>query len=69
MTDSLAAAPNAISSEKAASGVAQRRRARAQRDRIAACAYPIGMTVALIVLWEVAARLFSFPPYLGNYLF
>jgi NitT/TauT family transport system permease protein len=62
--DSLAAPPTAVSTETVATGVQQRRRARAQRDRMAACAYPIGMTVALIVLWEASARLFSFPPYL-----
>jgi NitT/TauT family transport system permease protein len=43
---------------------AQQRRTRAQRDRLAALAYPIGMTVVLIALWEIAARVFSFPPYL-----
>ena len=48
---------------KAAAGV-QQRRARAQRDRMAALAYPVGMTVVLIGLWEAAARIFSFPPYL-----
>src|SRR5580658_1958034 len=61
--DSLTAPPpSAASTGKAAS--AQLRRARARRDRVAALAYPIGMTVALIILWEAAARLFSFPPYL-----
>ena len=62
--DSLTASPNAGSTGKAAPSVAQRHRARARRDRIAALAYPIGMTVVLIFLWEAAARLFSFPPYL-----
>jgi len=60
--DSLIAPPNAASAGKAAS--AQLRRARAQRDRLAALAYPIGMTVVLIALWEISARVFSFPPYL-----
>jgi NitT/TauT family transport system permease protein len=59
---SLTALPSAVSTGKAAS--AQLRRARAQRDRIAALAYPLGMTVVLIALWEIAARVFSFPPYL-----
>jgi NitT/TauT family transport system permease protein len=60
--DSLTVPPSAVSVGKTAS--ARLRRARAQRDRIAALAYPIGMTVVLIALWEAAARLFSFPPYL-----
>src|ERR1700683_2937851 len=60
--DSLTGPPDVASAGKAAS--AQLRRARAQRDRIAALAYPLGMTVVLIALWEVAARVFSFPPYL-----
>jgi NitT/TauT family transport system permease protein len=62
--DSLGVSPNAGNAEKAASSVAQRHRARARRDQIAALAYPIGMTVALLILWEAAARVFSFPPYL-----
>jgi NitT/TauT family transport system permease protein len=61
MADPLAASPGI---QKGGSSAAQRRRARARRDRVAALAYPIGMTVALIILWEAAARLFSFPPYL-----
>jgi NitT/TauT family transport system permease protein len=60
--DSLTAPPSAASAGKAA-GV-QQRRARAQRDRLAALAYPIGMTLVLIALWEISARVFSFPPYL-----
>ena len=42
----------------------QRRHNRARRDRIAAFAYPIGMLVALLVIWELAARLFALPSYL-----
>jgi NitT/TauT family transport system permease protein len=61
--DSLPASPSTASTGKAAAS-AQLRRARAQRDRMAALAYPIGMTVVLIALWEAAARVFSFPPYL-----
>jgi NitT/TauT family transport system permease protein len=61
--DSLTAPPNMASAGKAATR-AQQRRTRAQRDRLAALAYPIGMTVVLIALWEIAARVFSFPPYL-----
>ncbi len=45
-------------------GLRQRRRARTRRDRIAALGYPIGMMAALILLWEVAARLLSIPPFL-----
>ena len=60
----ITALPDAVSTGKSGSSVAQRHRARARRDRMAALAYPIGMTVALIILWEAAARLFSFPPYL-----
>ncbi len=42
----------------------QRRRAGDRRDRIRALIYPIGMMVVLIAVWQVAALLFSFPPYL-----
>lgn len=45
-------------------GIQQRSRDRARRERIGALIYPVGMMVALIVVWEVAARLFSIPPYL-----
>ncbi len=45
-------------------GVRQRRRERARRDRIAGLAYPIGMMLALLVIWELAARLFAIPAYL-----
>jgi NitT/TauT family transport system permease protein len=45
-------------------GLRQRRRERARRDRITAVVYPIGMMVALLAVWEVAARLLSLPPYL-----
>jgi NitT/TauT family transport system permease protein len=62
--DSLTAPPDTASTEDIGASVQQRRRARAQRDQLAACAYPIGMTVVLILLWEASARLFSFPPYL-----
>jgi NitT/TauT family transport system permease protein len=61
MVDPLAASPG---TEKRGSSVAQRHRARERRDRMAALAYPIGMTAALIIVWEAAARVFSFPPYL-----
>lgn len=42
----------------------QRRRERIRRDRIGSLAYPVGMIVAALALWEAAARLFSIPPYL-----
>jgi NitT/TauT family transport system permease protein len=42
----------------------QRQRARARRDRIGALIYPIGMMVVLIAVWQMAAILFLFPPYL-----
>jgi NitT/TauT family transport system permease protein len=45
-------------------GMRQRRRERARRDRIMAVVYPIGMMVALLAVWEAAARLLSLPPYL-----
>jgi len=45
-------------------GVQQRRRRRLRRERIGSLAYPIGMMVAVLVVWEAAARLFSIPPYL-----
>ena len=45
-------------------GIQQRSRDRARRERIRALIYPVGMMVALIAVWEAAARLFSIPPYL-----
>jgi len=45
-------------------GLRQRRRERDRRDRIMAVVYPIGMMVALLAVWEAAARLLSLPPYL-----
>jgi NitT/TauT family transport system permease protein len=45
-------------------GLRQRRRDRDRRDRITAIVYPIGMMVALLAVWEAAARLLSLPPYL-----
>jgi NitT/TauT family transport system permease protein len=44
--------------------IRQRRRVRARRERIAAFAYPIAMIFVLVVIWEMAARLFALPPYL-----
>jgi NitT/TauT family transport system permease protein len=45
-------------------GIRQQRRERDRRDRVTAVAYPIGMMVVLIAVWEAAARSFSLPPYL-----
>jgi NitT/TauT family transport system permease protein len=45
-------------------GMQRRRREQARRQRIGAIAYPVGMMVALLAIWEAAARLFSIPPYL-----
>jgi NitT/TauT family transport system permease protein len=45
-------------------GLQQRRRARARRDRIMAAVYPVAMLLALVVLWEAAARALAIPPYL-----
>lgn len=45
-------------------GIRERRRDRARRERIGAFIYPVGIMVALIAVWEAAARLFSIPPYL-----
>jgi NitT/TauT family transport system permease protein len=55
------ATPHAETLETAAR---QRRRERIRRDRIGSLAYPVGMIVAALALWEAAARLFSIPPYL-----
>jgi len=55
--------PAAIGGELEAS-IREHRRARARRERIGAAVYPIGMMVALLVVWEGAARLLSLPPYL-----
>lgn len=45
-------------------GVQARRRQRVRRDRIGSLAYPVAMMVALLAVWEAAARLLSIPPYL-----
>jgi NitT/TauT family transport system permease protein len=45
-------------------GVQRRRRRRLRRERIGSLAYPIGMMVAVLVVWEAATRLFSIPAYL-----
>lgn len=45
-------------------GVQQRRRQNIRRDRIGSVIYPTGMMVAVLVVWEAAARLLSIPPYL-----
>jgi NitT/TauT family transport system permease protein len=50
--------------EQVEAAIQQRRRERARRERIGALIYPIGMMVVLIAVWQVAALLFSFPPYL-----
>jgi NitT/TauT family transport system permease protein len=42
----------------------RRRRLRARRDRLAAVLYPLGMLVALIAVWEAAARLLAIPVFL-----
>jgi len=55
---------NATSIEQVEAGIQQIRRERARRDRIGALIYPIGMMMALIAVWQAAAILFSFPPYL-----
>lgn len=44
--------------------VARHRRRHARRDRIGAVAYPIGMMVAALALWELAARALAIPSYL-----
>jgi NitT/TauT family transport system permease protein len=69
MADFAEASPIAVrqvpaSFERIEADIQQRRLARARRERIAACLYPIGLMVALVAVWQVAAILFSFPPYL-----
>ena len=55
---------SATSIEQVEAGIQQIRRERARRDRIGALIYPIGMMMVLIAVWQAAALLFSFPPYL-----
>jgi NitT/TauT family transport system permease protein len=64
MADSFVMPRNAVSIEEVEAGVAQRRMARARRDRLAALIYPIGMVVVTIAIWQAATVLFSIPPYL-----
>jgi NitT/TauT family transport system permease protein len=45
-------------------GIRERRRERVRRERIGAFIYPVGMMVALLVVWEAAARVLALPPYL-----
>jgi NitT/TauT family transport system permease protein len=45
-------------------GVQQRRRQRARRDRIGSLIYPIGMLAVLLAVWQAAAYFFSIPTYL-----
>jgi NitT/TauT family transport system permease protein len=42
----------------------RRRRQRVRRERIGSVVYPVGMMVAAVALWELAARALSIPPYL-----
>jgi NitT/TauT family transport system permease protein len=63
-SSAIASAPIAAGAGGLEAGVQQRRRQRLRRDRIGSLVYPIGMMVALIAVWEAAARIFSFPPYL-----
>jgi NitT/TauT family transport system permease protein len=60
----LAGSQNAPTPAALQADIQQRRSKRAQRDRVAAIAYPVGMMVALVAIWEIAARAFSIPPYL-----
>jgi NitT/TauT family transport system permease protein len=60
----FAGLPNATSIEQVEARIQQHRRERARRDRMGALIYPIGMMVGLIAVWQAAALLFSFPPYL-----
>jgi NitT/TauT family transport system permease protein len=62
MTDTVAQIR--VSDGDLEAGVQRRRRQRARRDRIGSLIYPVGTMVALFVIWEVAASLFSIPPYL-----
>jgi NitT/TauT family transport system permease protein len=45
-------------------GVKRRRLQRARRDRIGSFVYPVGMMVALLAIWQLAAYVFAIPPYL-----
>lgn len=58
----FAAAPIGADPGELEAGVHARRRVR--RDRIGSLIYPVGMMLALLAVWEAAARLFSIPPYL-----
>lgn len=60
----FAGAPVPSSGGDIEAGMQRRRREQARRERIGAFVYPIGMMVALLVIWEAAARLLSIPAYL-----
>lgn len=57
-------AGNLASMDEVEARMQQRRSRRARREQAAALLYPIGMLVAFIVLWEVAARVFAIPTFL-----
>jgi len=57
-------APHLASLDEVAAGIKSRRRTSARRNRVAALAYPVGMMLALLAVWEAAARLLAIPPYL-----
>jgi ABC-type nitrate/sulfonate/bicarbonate transport system permease component len=58
------AAPIGVSSADLEAGAQRRRRQRARRDRIGSLIYPLGMVVALLLVWQAAAYVFAIPPYL-----
>lgn len=62
MTDTVAQI--GVSRPDLEAAVQRRRRQRARRDRIGSLAYPIGVMVGLLLIWEAATGLFSIPPYL-----
>jgi NitT/TauT family transport system permease protein len=69
MTDEANSSPASARARAAGTGdleagIQRRRRAQAQRERIGAFAYPAGMLVVLLALWEAATYLFSIPAYL-----
>ncbi|MGH6673781.1 MAG: ABC transporter permease [Xanthobacteraceae bacterium] len=66
MTD-MANSPRLATSQPAGNleaAARQRRRRRVRRERIGSVIYPIGMLVAMLAIWELAARGLSIPSYL-----
>jgi NitT/TauT family transport system permease protein len=58
------ASPAAAGGRDLENAAQRRRRQRVRRERIGSVVYPLGMLVATLAIWELAARALSIPSYL-----